>query len=352
MPFVPTEENMLLRESARALLARGLDLDGVRQGASSNAALAREWAEAGFQGLLMPARDGGSGMSLVDAIAVAEELGASAAPLPFLSDAVVAALALRDAPAPLADICGQLVAGTVRIGLALSPFGESADHTVTSASGKLSGVSGQAIETKDVAAMLVSDQDGAVHLVRADAARFALRPQRSLDSGRPIATLHLDATPAVRLGDRALRDRLIAAARIVTAADTLGASGYMLHRAVAYSQNRKQFERPIASFQAVKHVCAEMAAAVESSRALVSYAAWIFDHEPAQTALQAILAKSHLDDVGSLVARRAIEVHGAVGLTDAVGLHYWWKRIAFNRTVLGGPDSLRAEAARMQFPST
>ena len=339
---------MLVRDSARSLLTHALDLDGVRQGPGSCTALLREWADAGFQELLVPAQDGGSGMSLVDAAAVAEELGAFAAPVPFLGAAVLAPIALRAVAPPLSDSLGQLAAGTIRIGLALSPDGNSDDHTITSSSGALSGISKHAIETQDVAAMLVTDQDGAVHLVRADTAAFELRPQRSLDAGRPIATLHLDATPAALLGDHTLRDRLVAAARIVTAADTLGASGHMLHSAVAFSLNRKQFGRPVGSFQAIKHLCAEMAAAVESSRALVSYAAWCFDHEPAQSALQAILAKSHLDDVGSFVARRAIEVHGAVGLTDAVGLHYWWKRIAFNRTVLGAPDSLRSEAARMQ----
>lgn len=348
MPFVPTNENVLVRESARALLTRGLNLDGVRQGSPSSTALLREWADAGFQGLLVPVQVGGSGMSLVDAAAVMEELGAFAAPLPFLGTAVLAPIALRDAPAPLSDILGQLAGGTTRIGISLSPDGNTDDHTIISSSGKLHGISKYAIETQDVAAMLVTDQEGAVHLVRTDAAGFELQPQRSLDAGRPIATLHLNATPAEFLGDRTLRDRLVAAARILTAADTLGASGHMLQSAVAFSLNRKQFDRPIGSFQAIKHLCAEMAAAVESSRALVSYAAWSFDHEPGQSALQAILAKSHLDDAGSFVTRRAIEVHGAVGLTDALGLHYWWKRIAFNRTLLGGPDSLWEEAVRLQ----
>lgn len=348
MPFVPTEENMLVRESARSILTRCPDLDGVRQGSRSCEDLLREWADAGFNGLLVPAQAGGSGMGLVDAAAVAEELGAFAAPLPFLGTAVLTPVALGDAAAPLSGILEHLVAGTARIGFSLSPDGNTDDHAITSVSGKLSGIAKFAVETRGVAAMLVTDQDGAVHLVRTDAAGFRLQPQRSLDVVRPIAALHLDATPAERLGDRTLRDRLVAAARIVTAADTLGASGHMLQSAVAFSLDRKQFDRPIGSFQAIKHLCAEMAAAIESSRALVSHAAWGFDQEPAQSPLQAILVKSHLDDVGSFVARRAIEVHGAVGLTDALGLHFWWKRIAFNRTVLGAPDSLPAEAARMQ----
>ena len=140
---------------------------------------------------------------------------------------------------------------------------------------------------------------------------------------------------------------LIDAGRVMYAADTLGAAQEMLDRSVAYAAERKQFGRPIGSFQAVKHMCAEMAAALEPCRALVWYAGYALDALPAEASLTACHAKAHLSEVGTMVARTATEVHGGMGFTDLVGLHYWFKRIGFNRQMLGGPQRVREEAAKL-----
>jgi alkylation response protein AidB-like acyl-CoA dehydrogenase len=122
----------------------------------------------------------------------------------------------------------------------------------------------------------------------------------------------------------------------------------MLEKAVEYAKTRDQFNRPIASFQAVKHMCAEMAAKLEPCRSMVWYAAYAQDQVPEEAALMACLAKSHLSEVGKFVARTSTEVHGGMGFTDLLGLHYWFKRIGANRQLLGGPEKLRAEAAELQ----
>ena len=111
---------------------------------------------------------------------------------------------------------------------------------------------------------------------------------------------------------------------------------------------REQFDRVIASFQAVKHMCAEMAAEIEPSRALVWYAAYAIDELPSEARLTACHAKAHLAEVGQFVAKTATMVHGGMGFTDLLGLHYWFKRIGFNRQILGGPELVREEAARAQ----
>jgi alkylation response protein AidB-like acyl-CoA dehydrogenase len=143
-------------------------------------------------------------------------------------------------------------------------------------------------------------------------------------------------------------DRLRDAAWIVLAAETLGASQAMLDKAVAYAKERKQFGRVIGSFQAVKHLCAEMAAELEPARALVWYAAYAFDQGLDEAPLMAAHAKAHLSEVGRFVARTATEVHGGIGMTDLLGLHYWFKRIGQNRQLLGGPERVREIAARLQ----
>jgi alkylation response protein AidB-like acyl-CoA dehydrogenase len=117
---------------------------------------------------------------------------------------------------------------------------------------------------------------------------------------------------------------------------------------VAYAKERKQFGRVIGSFQAVKHMCAEMAAGLEPCRSLVWYAAHAQDHVPQESRMMACHAKAHLAEVGQFVAKTATEVHGGMGFTDLVGLHFWFKRIGANRQLLGSPELVRAEAARVQ----
>jgi alkylation response protein AidB-like acyl-CoA dehydrogenase len=122
----------------------------------------------------------------------------------------------------------------------------------------------------------------------------------------------------------------------------------MLDAAVTYAGQRRQFGRPIGSFQAVKHICAEMAAELEPGRALVWYAAFAQDDRRDDASLAAAHAKAYLAEVGRMVARRAVEVHGGIGITEELGLHLWFKRIGWNYQVLGAPERLREEAARLQ----
>ena len=141
---------------------------------------------------------------------------------------------------------------------------------------------------------------------------------------------------------------MIATGRVLIAADILGAAQHMLDAAVEYSGERKQFGREIATFQAVKHMCAEMAAKLEPCRALVWHAAYALQTGDEEGPLLACLAKTHLSDVGQFVARTATEVHGGMGFTDLLGLHYWFKRIGANRQLLGGPEKVREDAAKLQ----
>jgi alkylation response protein AidB-like acyl-CoA dehydrogenase len=98
----------------------------------------------------------------------------------------------------------------------------------------------------------------------------------------------------------------------------------------------------------VKHLCAEMAAAIEPARALLWYAAHAWDALPDEAPLLASLAKSHLAEVGTFVLKTATEVHGGIGFTDACDLHFWFHRAALDRQLLGGPEKLRARAADLQ----
>ena len=136
--------------------------------------------------------------------------------------------------------------------------------------------------------------------------------------------------------------------RVMLAADTLGAAQNMLDQAVEYAKQREQFNRPIGSFQAVKHMCAEMAASLEPCRAMVWFAAHALADLPDESRLTACHTKAHLAEVGKFVAKTSTEVHGGMGFTDLLGLHYWFKRCGSNRQWLGAPELVREEAASLQ----
>jgi len=174
----------------------------------------------------------------------------------------------------------------------------------------------------------------------------------SLDRTRPLLDVTFDKAPAILLGAAndplAARTRVLDAGRVMLAADTLGAAQSMFDQAVAFAKQRVQFGRVIGSFQGVKHTLADLATALEPCRALVWFAAHAQDALPAEARVAALQAKAHLDDVGREVARLSTEVHGGTGFTDLQGLHYWWKRIATNRQLLGTPERCRHEAALAQ----
>src|SRR5205814_8580007 len=109
--------------------------------------------------------------------------------------------------------------------------------------------------------------------------------------------------------------RLLDLAAVGIAADSLGGAERALEMAVDYAKVREQFGRKIGSFQAVKHMAAEMVAEVEPSRSLVWYAAYAFDHRPREAARAATVAKARLGDVYARTARRAVATHGAIGFT-------------------------------------
>jgi alkylation response protein AidB-like acyl-CoA dehydrogenase len=141
---------------------------------------------------------------------------------------------------------------------------------------------------------------------------------------------------------------MLDAGRVALAADLLGASERALEKAVRYAGQRVQFGRVIGSFQAVKHLCAEMAAELEPARSLVWYAAYAFDHRPDEASLVAAHAKAHLAEIGTAIVRTATEVYGGYGFTDEGELHLWFKRVGLDRQLLGAPDALRGEAAALQ----
>jgi alkylation response protein AidB-like acyl-CoA dehydrogenase len=348
-----------MQASLEAALARLCPLERVRAFAEGGEGVARDvWrglTELGVAGAVIPQEHGGLGLSMLDAALAAEAFGRHVAPTPFMGASVLAPLALMEAGSPTqrSTWLPRLAAGEALAGIAISEaVGGARDGAgVIARGGRLEGSSLFVIDAEQADMFIVADLAGGLHLVAADAPGLARSALITIDLTRSTGELKFDGAPGEPLGhgeSGATLVRLRDAAWILFAADMLGASGAMIGKAVAYAGERRQFGRAIGSFQAVKHLCAEMAADLEPCRALVWYAAHAFDASPGEASLMAAHAKAHLSEVSRFVARTATEVHGGVGFTDLLGLHYWFKRVGLDRQILGGPERVRHLAARMQ----
>ena len=354
MDFALTADQRLMQASIAGVLGRVSPLARVRAFADSGEPTARDvWTALtalGLPGLLVPEEHGGLGLGLLDAALAAEALGAHVAPAPVLSSAVLAPIAFVAAgsPAQQSAWLPRLAAGEIIAGAVIhEAFAGARDAAgVTAEGGRLTGGSMFALDAQGADVLLVADRSGGLHLVVAKDARIA--PLATIDATRRFAEVRFEGAPAEPLAGADALTRLRDAAFIVLAADMLGAAQAMLDKAVAYAQERRQFGRPIGAFQAVKHLCAEMAAELEPCRALVWYAAYAFDAIPAEAPLVAAHAKAHLSEVSRFVARTATEVHGGIGFTDLLGLHYWFKRVGVDRQLFGGPEQVREHAAHLQ----
>ena len=357
MEFGLSEQQTALQDSVNRFLDAKAPLERVRQYSDQHEKRADDiWnglVELGLPALLIPESHGGIELNALDAAVTCECLGRHVTPSPFLSTAVLAPTAIRLAGSDEQQnrYLPDIAAGKTTFGAALSEAtGARRDAGVVATNAELNG---KALFVIDLYSdnYLVADTDNQLHIVAADAKGLTINVLPQIDRTRPIGEIIFNDTPADALvGDNqsSVLRSVIDIGRIMIAADTLGAAQEMLDRSVQYAMEREQFNRVIASFQAVKHMCAEMAAEIEPSRALLWYAAHTIDEDSEESHLNACHAKAHLSEVGSFVGKTATIVHGGMGFTDLLGLHYWFKRIGYNRQILGGPESVREEAARVQ----
>ena len=359
MEFALREEQRLFADSLRDFLADRLPIETVRRlaetGSGFDATLWQGLCELGLPGLLVPERFGGAGLGILDAAVAAEVLGGAAAPAPFAGSVVMATLAFIHGAteAQQDEFLPRIAAGELRFGVAFAGFtGQTGVANASLQGDRLTGRIPGVIDAGAPTHLLVFLPDGTAAVVAADATGVTMQMRRSVDRTRPVTDVAFDNVPATVLDaanePRVAAHRVLDAGRIMLAADTLGAAQHMFDHALSYVKQRTQFNRIIGSYQSIKHQFADMVTMLEPCRAMVWYAAYAQDALPDEARLTALQTKAHLGDVGRDVARMATEAHGGMGFTDLLGLHYWFKRISFNRQMLGGPERCRDEAARLQ----
>jgi alkylation response protein AidB-like acyl-CoA dehydrogenase len=341
MDFGLSEDQQLLESTLRGFLKEQMPIERVRklreEGAANDRAAWQALAELGMTGILIAEEHGGSALALLDAALVSQTLGYAVAPVPFTTSGVMAPVALASLPGTDAWLAG-IASGELVFGVAVTEA-----FSVREEAGVVLGAKGLSGK-----AMMALDADAAV--IRGDAAGLESTRLATIDATRSTSELLLtDVAPEAVFDDAGdTLARMLDAGRVALAADTLGACESMIEQAVSYAMQRKQFERVIGSFQAVKHMCAEMVAELEPARSLLWYAAHAFDALPEEAPLMACHVLAHVSEIGREIASVATQVHGGIGWTDEQNLHFWFKRVGNARHLLGGPEYLRNRAAELQ----
>ena len=349
MEFGLSEEQLLLQDTIMQFLAEEFPLEKVRKISSGKYSDAMVWeglTKLGIPGLLIPETQGGVGLGYLEAAIISECLGYNVTPTPFLTSSVMAVTVLK-AAGNQELLLSQIAIGDQRVGIAFNEaLGARADAGLTVANGVINGKSIFALDG-NADHYLVADATFNLYLVSTQ----VLKRTKLATVDRTQSTCELvykDSEAILISNDEKIFKEAINAGRVMQAADSLGAAQSMLEQSVAYSMQREQFNRVIASFQAVKHMCADMVANLEPCRAMVWYSGHALDALPDEKQLVACHTKAHLQEVGQLVSKQSTEIHGGMGFTDLLGLHYWFKRIGANRQLLGSPEMLREEAAKIQ----
>ena len=358
MYFGLSEEQKSLEENINRFLADNAPLDTIKAVAEGDTDNAREVhrgiIDLGLSGLVVPEEYGGLELNMLFATVVSAALGSGTAPVPYVGSYVMAPLAINLAGEEnqknqwLPKIAG----GECVIGVGLSEYvGAREDAGIEFVNGKLSGRCLFIVDGKDAHAYLLANKSGELYIVDSSNSGIEVIELTTVDKTRTSIELILKDVDAELLPGstyKSVIEKVLDAGRLMLAADTVGAAQVMLNKSVAYSLERKQFGRLIGSFQAVKHMCAEMAADLEPCHSMIWHAAHCLDNVPEESRLMACQTKAHISEVGKQVSKTATEVHGGMGFTDELGLHYWFKRIGLNRQLLGSPELIREEAGRIQ----
>ena len=359
MYFGLSEEQQSLEDNIKKYLKDHASLDTIKEVAGGDSAKAENiqkgLLELGISSLMVPEQYGGLELDMLFASVVSGALGSGTAPTPYAGAYVMApiALTLAGSDSQKESWLPKIAGGEAVVGIGISEYvGAREDAAITFSNNTVSGRCLFVIDAKNADAYILANKAGELYLVDAKAKGISVTELVTVDKTRPSIELNLDKVDAELLpgseNNQTIINKVLDAGRLMLSADSVGASQVMLDRAVAYSLERKQFGRVIGSFQAVKHMCAEMAAELEPCHSLIWHAAHCYDHDPSQARLLACHAKAHISEVGKQISKTSTEVHGGMGFTDELGLHYWFKRIGLNRQLLGSPELVREEAAKIQ----
>jgi alkylation response protein AidB-like acyl-CoA dehydrogenase len=374
MRFAFTEDQEALREAARGFLADHSSAAQVRAAMQTEtgydaAVWRRIGAELGWTAILVPEAYGGLGLGYVELVALVEEMGAALLCAPFFSTICMATnvLLLGANEAQRQQYLPEIAAGATTATVAWTePNGrwdaagiqlgaEQRGATVVLNGTKTFVIDGHTAELLIVAARRAgSGPDGiCLFAVPADTPGIERRLLPTMDQTRKQAEIgfHDVAVPETALIGRAgegwpILSSALDLAAVALAAEQLGGAQRCLDMTVDYAKQRVQFGRPIGSFQAIKHKCADMLLRVESARSASYYAGWAASVQDPELPVLASLAKAYCSDAYFHCAAEALQIHGGVGFSWEYDVHLYFKRAKSSETLLGDATYHRELVAR------
>jgi alkylation response protein AidB-like acyl-CoA dehydrogenase len=360
--FTFSEEQEVLRSTARTFLEREVGHDGVRSmidGGGFSDDLWRRFVDLGWTGVLVPEGRGGTGHGMLEVAVLAEEMGWWPLPGPWLSSAVAATLVATF----LGDRDGQeaLTTGARRATVAIEEGGHRDPLAGIAATARRRGDTWELAGTKPVvldghtadrAYVVARDADGLATFVLDDPRG---EPVPTMDVTRQLARVQLSGRSARRIGpagdQRALLQRVVDDIGIALCAESVGACERALHMATEYAKDRVQFDRPIATFQAIRHKLVDMLHQLELARVATHFAAWASSVDDPQRESAAAIAKGVVGDAAAMITGENIQVHGGVGFTWDVDCHLLFRRVKANDVLFGRQAWQRQRLADLVIPT-
>jgi alkylation response protein AidB-like acyl-CoA dehydrogenase len=377
MALVLSEEQSMLRDSARGLISDKAPVSHLRQLRDTNDAtgfsrdLWKTFAEMGFSGLLVPESFGGSGLGCVEAGVVMEEIGRSLMPSPFLSTAVLAASALSRAgsAAQKSEHLPKISAGTLLAALAID---EGAKHrplrtkmqAARSGNGfKLNGAKALVVDGHAADLLIVAARTAGAAGEREGLTLFLVDPKsKGIETER---TTMVDSHNAARitfedvavnadsvLGEvdqgYPLLEGVLNIGRGAVAAEMVGLSEEVFGRTVEYLKERKQFGKRIGEFQALQHRAAQLYIEIEITRAAVLKALQSLDGDFETAGAAVAVAKARAGSTATLAVQEGVQMHGGMGMTDQFDIGFFMKRARVCQELFGDTNFHADQLARLK----
>ncbi len=359
MNFAFSEEQEELRSSVRRFLEDKSPMTEVRRLMETpegyDPAVWKQMGEQlGLQAIAIPEEYGGVGFGYVELTVIFEEMGAALLCAPYFATIALAANALLSCGDESAkkDLLPGIASGETIATLALTEdTGRwDLDAITLAATGKggqwkLDGhkmfvIDGQTADLILVAAR--TSKGVSLFAVESGGAGITRTPLATMDQTRKQARIEFAGTPGRLLGDEGgaapALSRTLDLAAVALAAEQVGGAQRCLDMAVDYAKTRIQFGRPIGSFQAIKHKCADMLLEVESAKSAAYYAGWAAAEDSEELPVVASLAKSYCSEAYFHAAAENIQIHGGIGFTWEHDAHLYFKRAKSSELLLGDPS--------------
>jgi alkylation response protein AidB-like acyl-CoA dehydrogenase len=367
VPGVFSEEQQELRASANRFLKENSTTDSIRSAMESaegfDEATWKQMAELGWMGISIPEEYGGAGYAFTELSVLLEEMGRANLAAPFFSSAVLGTEAILNSATDeqKKSLLPRLADGSTRAtlaftegsgvwdesGIALAATEKDGRFTLTGT--KMYVLDGHTANLIVVAARLGDNIE--LFVVDGDAEGITKTPLETLDMTRKQARLEFSDTPAELLGERGAGSKALSRTLqqgcVALACEMVGGAQWCLDTATEHANTRIQFGRPIGSFQAVKHKCAEMLIEVEMAKSAAYYSAWATAEDETELAVAASLAKAYCSEAFFDVAGKTIQVLGGIGFTWEHDAHLYFRRAKSSEIYLGDGDYHRDVLAQL-----